>query len=377
MASLKKQAISSKIGKRWQTIVEWRKLEGDKDNVTEVQRRTGLSHRIVRHAIDLYKSTGDVIDPPRTGRPRLVETEESRSIAKQMIARKGKRGLVAGQSATRMSKRVPGSKTHGNTKPVAVSTITRRVREDASLIYRRALLRHAISPRNADKRLVFCRFHRDESYKNVMFIDSKIAVTRPGSSGTRFRFWMFKDQPLTEPTTQERDQVHVYGGISWHGHTNLHAVTGTTGVQSKYMKRIRGGKEVPHTGVCGEEVVDLFRDKLLPEVKANFQHTHADDWRVAMDRCPSHKSAHKQLVEMGIRFLDWPAQGQDLMPIENVWSWLEYHLHLHDYNDLKEFQQRIDAIWNSIDNILLHHWCGSMHKRMRLCIQANGYNIPY
>ena len=44
-------------------------------------------------------------------------------------------------------------------------------------------------------------------------------------------------------------------GISWHGHTNLHAVTGTTGVRSKYMKRIRGGKEVPHTGVCGEEVV--------------------------------------------------------------------------------------------------------------------------
>jgi hypothetical protein len=377
MATLKKTPIKSTIGKRWQVVVEWRKTKGDKDFVKHLTEETGLSKHIVRHALDLYKTTLDVVDDPRPGRPHAIQPVETQALAKQVAGREGKRGILAGQSATRMSKRVPGSKKDGSTKPVAVSTLTRRLREDASLEYRRALTRHMIAPTNANARLEFCRQHRDISWKHVMFIDSKIAVMRPGVYGTRFRFWMFKDKPLAQPITQEHQQVHVYGGVGWEGRTMLHAVTGTTGMRSPYMKKIRGGKEVPHVGVCAQEVIDLFRDKLLAEIKSIFQHTHKGTWCAAMDRCSSHKSAHSTLAEMGIRFLDWPAQGQDLSPIENVWSWLEYHLHLHDYANLDEFRQRMDAIWNTIDTKLLHHWCGSMHKRMRLCIQANGYNTGY
>ena len=119
MATLKEMPIKSKIGKRWQVVVEWRKTTGDKDFVTHLVRETKLSKHVVQHAIKLYKETSDVVDAPRPGRPRALQPEESQAIAKQVVARKGKRGIVAGQSATRMSKRVPGSKKDGNTKPIA------------------------------------------------------------------------------------------------------------------------------------------------------------------------------------------------------------------------------------------------------------------
>lgn len=102
------------------------------------------------------------------------------------------------------------------------------------------------------KRVGCVEQHIHFDWSKVLFTDSKIfrGIIMPAQA-KKERAWASSGQvPRVQARKYASYQVHVYGGISIYGDTDLHIVTGTTGVQSLY-KQVGGRNNGPYyKGVC-------------------------------------------------------------------------------------------------------------------------------
>jgi hypothetical protein len=179
-------------------------------------------------------------------------------------------------------------------------------------------------------------------------------------------------------------QVHVYGGISIHGGTDLHFVIGTTKLQSPY-KQVGGRNDgQSYKGVCAQEYKDVLLKGgkgavagLVMQGRGIFSSKSITDWVFQQDMPRIHVAAVQLLRDVCPHVLPWPCNSPEFNLIENVWSLVQYHLnHDEEWHDLESFKQAVVRAWEGVtlDTQYLQtpSLFQSMHGRLQQCIASDG-----
>lgn len=194
-------------------------------------------------------------------------------------------------------------------------------------------------------------------WANVLFVDETRVKLR-GPDG-RKRVYRRRGERNSPNCVVEADQfgggsIMVWGGVSMHSKTPLVVVQGNLNAR-RYQQEIILPVLVPH--VAGH------RGMLL-----------------AQDNAPCHAARATQavLAANNIRVLQWPAKSPDLNPIEHVWDLLKRRIRgLPQQDNLRHLERDVMAKWTDIAQNVIQVYIGSMARRCRAVIAADGGHTRY
>ena len=88
---------------------------------------------------------------------------------------------------------------------------------------------------------------------------------------------------------------------------------------------------------------------------------------------PARSKVHKEIVEIGVEELDWPAQSPDLNPIKHFWEELERRLRTRPNRptSVPDLTNTLVAEWNQVPASVFQHLVESLPRRVEAVIAAN------
>ena len=238
--------------------------------------------------------------PDRRGRPRKATSPVKRKIDE--VYRRDPE-VNASELKNVLENELPGIR-------IGVSTI-KMARKAAGWICTQTRYCQMVRDANKIKRLEFCRkiIETNDDFGNVIFTDeSSVEIER----ATTIRF--HKQGEMYKPTPKPKHplKVHVWGGISKHGPTEL---------------------------VIFEGIMDavlycqILETSLLPFIR-NRLPAH----RFQQDNDPKHTSRYaKQFyIDNNVNWWETPPESPDLNPIELLWHELKWYIRKHVKPKTKE-----------------------------------------
>jgi hypothetical protein len=190
--------------------------------------------------------------------------------------------------------------------------------------------------------------------------------------------WRFVNQPSEALTSSHPQAFNVYGGITPHGTTYLHAVTGTTGYHPATNYTTQKGS--PARNITSHEYYDVLMNGLLPDGHRLF---HGDDWVLQQDNDPTHKIASEKAVKAWNQSMRkkglaggrvsimqlWPPNSPDLSIIENCWAITKRRVLAVKCNTFVAFKRAVRKVFSKIDAKPLYR---GIPSRIKQCIKAQG-----
>ncbi|KHJ83874.1 hypothetical protein OESDEN_16419 [Oesophagostomum dentatum] len=149
-------------------------------------------------------------------------------------------------------------------------------------------------------------------------------------------------------------KLHVWGGISSRGTTDIAIFNGKVRMDSKIYCDIL------------EECYLGFSNRVF-NGKA----------RLVQDNAPSHKSAYtlKRLDQWGVEAINWPAESPDLNPIELVWGSMKSHMRRVNPRTIADLESEIRTYWKEMTPEICRRYIDGIQWRMPLVVAADGGNI--
>lgn len=323
--------------------------------------RSGYSRRKIGMMLKIPKSTvidivnkfctcGSVENRPRSGRPKLVNLRDYRSL--ERIVKNNRRDSLTDvtikyneQSNVSTSKR----------------TLQRHLSQHG---YTRCVSRKklVVKQSNRTKRLAWCREKRRwtiYNWKRVIFSDeSKIVI----GQDHRVYIWRKRGEgwrpDLVQPrNTQNKLEVMIWGCICWNGVGTLARVEGNINA-AKYQ--------------------EVLEENLWPVLARHFP---TGGYFFQDDNAPVHRARSTQdyIAQNGINGMSWPAQSPDLNIIENLWLLIKRKLQsrvaaVKSANDL--FSE-IQSIWTEITPCYIQSLYNTIPKRILNVIRLKGHLTKY
>lgn len=154
------------------------------------------------------------------------------------------------------------------------------------------------------------------------------------------------------PTVKHAEKLHVWGGISWYGKTELYCFTGN---------------------MDGEFYEGILCERLPADIPRIFGDR---DWVFQQDGDPKHTSKRVQawLRANTPKFIpkkDWPANSPDLNPIENLWSDLQDRVYAREPRTLSGLQRIVEEEWEAYPIEKVRKLTDSLPRRLA-AVQHNG-----
>jgi hypothetical protein len=271
---------------------------------------------------------------------------------------------------------------------VSPGTVLRAARAQAEedgdkLVCRRGRPPKLLSAVNREKRISFAKAHRSTNWRHVMFTDRcKFAFRYPGAVVRSVR-WMKDSQKHQDgaPRPSRPSVYNVYGGVTRWGTTKLHVVTGTTG-QTSNFKNKRG---VAARNITQGEYSQVLSETLLREGQRLFSTQGMSTWTLQQDGDKSHARAsivvdkynRKRSGSRVSVLRDWPSNSPDLSPIENVWGYVDREVAKLGCKTFEEFKAAIDITFQNIPETMRRNLFESVPKRLKDCIELDGYKTAY
>ena len=339
-------------------------------SVRAAAKELGLSAKAAHKWVHRHKTTGRVENLPKTGRKQALNKTAATEASRLFIEEKGHANNIAqqlfnqGLTSTRVSKH----------------TIIKTAREVAPMMAVRNKPRQQLSQLTRSKRLTFAKENKARVWKNVMFSDSKkFELKYPGVKVSRVE-WVLEGAEREAAAVNHAQVVHVYAGITRHGVTSCHIVSGTSNFKSGYTTK--SGKAA--SGVTAEEYANVLENTLLLDGTRIFRNQGILAWTLQQDNCPAHVDALSVVKKWNakhgtsiILLSPWPPSSPDLNVIENMWSYIDAKIQAKGCKNLKEFQAAVLSEVKNVPQWYIHKLFNSLGKRMQLVIEKEGARTGY
>ncbi|KIH50959.1 hypothetical protein ANCDUO_18959 [Ancylostoma duodenale] len=207
---------------------------------------------------------------------------------------------------------------------------------------------------NKERRLQFCLDMEasNETFNDCVFTDEstiqadcsvKYCYTRDGDYSSRMR-----------KRAKHPAKLHLWGGISARGATQLAIFPGSVRLDSKKYCQIL--------------------ERLYLPFNRNTYHGYA---KLVQDNSPVHKSHYtsQKLTPWGVHVLEWPAESPDLNPIELIWGNMKNYVRRKNVRNLEQLRDVVLEFWRSLTPEICARYVNDISKKMRRVIQAQGGNI--
>ena len=220
---------------------------------------------------------------------------------------------------------------------VSPQTVRRRLREQGAH-YKHPYKAPTLSENNRIKRIDWSKRYQKHDWYRTVFTDEKIFYLGNETG----RVWIVPGGDNVRKTKKARFKLHIWGGISYQGKTDLHEFQGRVTSQS-YQK-------------CLSSTFMKYWHKW----------TYDGQWWMQQDGAPPHtsKSTMDFLKRKKINIIDWPAQSPDLNPIENLWGWMQHELNKHDIRNRQQLRDKVFQIWKEIPQQQTCNLIESMNSRL-------------
>jgi hypothetical protein len=229
---------------------------------------------------------------------------------------------------------------------------------------------------NKEQRLRFAKANLSRDWTKVMFTDRKKFLLRnPGTPITSV-LWTTGDRVRSATCVTNPVAINLYAGLSMHGVTKCHLVTGTRRRKTGYLNK--KGKDAKN--ITSAEYTDVVRLTLLPEGDRLFGGRGAiPNWVLQQDNDPSHNVVHAQVVarnraRMGrVQLLqNWPPNSPDLSIIENLWAHVDSEVKALGCNNGNEFEQAVLERMKAVPQHYITSLFESMPGRLKAVIRNKG-----
>jgi hypothetical protein len=207
-----------------------------------------------------------------------------------------------------------------------------------------------------NRRLRFAAKFRRQNWRDVLFSDEKTfeLFAHPKN---QYIWTSSAAEVPPNPTVKHPPKLHVWGGISYYGKTELFIFTGN--MDREFYKGI-------------------LEERLLRDARRIFGRR---PWLFQQDGDPKHTSDLVQnWLQQHVRFIpkgDWPANSPDLNPIENLWAYLQQRVYAREPRTLAQLQRFIEEEWDAVPIEMLHRLVDSMNRRLAAVVYKGGGNTSF
>jgi hypothetical protein len=243
------------------------------------------------------------------------------------------------------------------------------------IIAKRGKPAKALSAQNRAARMSFCKANKRTNWGNIMFTDRKrFLFSDPGCSVKQVQ-WLRRGLARVANRPNKPSVVNMYAGITKHGVTKAHMVTGTSNLKTAYKNR----KGEAARNITSAEYSDIMSNMLLPEGRRLFSRAGLSNWVFQQDNDPAHKRAAPEAMRAWnsvgrgrVELLkNWPPNSPDLSPIENAWALVQAKVDAAGCKTFSEFKSRLLDTWENIPRDVIKRLMASLPRRMSECM-ANG-----
>jgi len=311
----------------------------------KIHMHLGIGRSAVGHWINVYKSTGDVKDASRSGRPRCTDDDTDHNIA--LTAR-----IVKFTSPKQIKRSLE--------LDASRSTIDRRLQQ-AELFGRVARHKRDYSAAEVVKRLAFANgygHHDSKWWERVLFSDEKCFFGKGFCGRTWVRREKGEKNALDPENCVHKEahpvKVNVWACFAATGQGYCHIFNDT--MDAKLMR-------------------DILKDNLVASANLHFD----AEWFLLHDNDKKFTSilVKEFLHNNGVTCIEFPPYSPDLNPIENLWATMARACEKRNCDTLEALQDVVSDEWNKVDKILMRKLAHSMPKRCKAVTAAHGWHTKY
>ena len=261
---------------------------GKQPNFNVVAKRLNVDPRTVKRWVLRIESGGlEVLK--RSGSNRLLSEDASRKAAQLLLT-----GEFDNCKQVAAETRNLGL----TNKVVHATTLSRHVKAQAivdgtPILAKTGKPRKALTPRNRAERLAFCEANMARNWGHVMITDRKKFLFSFPETRVRRVEWLKLGECREAYRPNNPMVVNMYAGITKHGVTKAHLVTGTSKLKTSYKNK----KGKLSRNITSAEYVDVVTKTLLPEGARIFAAAGLSGWTLQQDNDPTHKGASARALE--------------------------------------------------------------------------------
>ena len=311
-------------------------------NHTQIAAKVGCDRHDVKRWVDQYNETGTVADKPRRGRKRKL-SEANEHHLERLISGKQAPSIRLATKKVRTEKKVDVGRETVRTTVHSLGLTPFKMQRSSRLM-----------DAHKKARLAFAKKYKDKDWSNVVFTDEHaFKQFRSGNSQHNFAWRHRREQVPTREIERWPITLNVWAGITLKGKTDLVFYEG--GLKALEYQRILEKTLLPFAS-------DVFEDDEI-------------EWELQQDKATSHTAAttKKWLEDHNVDTIeDWPTKGDDINPIENLWSIMDERVAKRKFRTEKGMKKAVIEEWKKLEERTVCNLVNSVPDRIRKVMKAKG-----
>ena len=295
----------------------------------------------VRQFLKRYESTKCIARKPGSGIPPKLSPDLQKLIEDAMM-------LDDETTATQLQAMLASRNIY-----VSLATIVRN-RTQLGWTFRGSAYCQLIRQPNKQKRLEWATDHLHDNFSNVIWTDE---TTVQIETHKRFCYHKQGQNPRPKPRPKHPTKVHVWGGISKSGATEVCIFEGIMGA----------------TLYC-----EILEKTLLPFIEERFPPPIVHYFMQDNDPKHTSRAAQEFFNQHSINWWKTPPESPDMNPIENLWHELKEFIRREvKPNNKEELIDGISAFWDTVDVYKCRRYINHLNKVLPKVIEVRGEPTGY